>query len=97
MEPPEELRKWVEILTTAEKRFVKILGKARSGAKDSQQLELFDWINQTSPGEILPADTGLAKNLATVSNRLKDLILDSDFKILSIKDRLICESITKAT
>ncbi|MGL5890495.1 MAG: hypothetical protein ACRC3B_11450, partial [Bacteroidia bacterium] len=77
MEPPEELRKWVEILTIAEKRFVKLLGKARSGAKDSQQLELFDWLNQGQPGERLPEDAGFAQNFATVSNRLKDLILDS--------------------
>jgi hypothetical protein len=77
MEAPEELRKWVETLTIAEKRFVKILGKARSGAKDSQQLELFDWINKTLPAEIIPDDTGWAKNLATVSNRLRDLIFDS--------------------
>jgi hypothetical protein len=77
MEPTKELRKWVEILSTAEKRFVKLLGKARAGSKDSQQLELFDWINQSQTGDILPVNSGFAQNFATVSNRLKDLILDS--------------------
>ncbi|TND10475.1 MAG: hypothetical protein FD123_117 [Bacteroidetes bacterium] len=76
METPDELKKWVESLTIAEKRFIKLLGKARSGAKDSQQLELFDWLNQAQPGDSFPGKARFIQNLPTVSNRLKDLMLD---------------------
>lgn len=76
MEPAEELKKWVKCLSTAEKRFIKLLGKARSGANTSQQLELFDWLNKSDTNEAFPAKAKFLQNLPTVSNRLKDLILD---------------------
>ncbi len=76
LEAPEELKNWVETLTKAEKRFIKLLGKARAGNADSQQLELFDWINQAEPNAHIPENAKFRNNLATVSNRLKDLILD---------------------
>lgn len=77
METAEELKKWVESLTVAEKRFVKLFGKARAGAKPSQQLELFDWLNRADAEEAIPGDAPFMQNLPTVSNRLKDLVLDS--------------------
>jgi hypothetical protein len=76
METAEELKKWIESLTVAEKRFIKLLGKARAGANTSQQLELFDWLNQARANETFPPRAKFLQNLPTVSNRLKDLILD---------------------
>ncbi len=76
METFGELKKWVESLTVAEKRFIKLLGKARAGASASQQLELFDWLNRSQITEATQAKVKFLKNLPTVSIRLKDLILD---------------------
>lgn len=76
METAEELRKWTAALVPAEKRFIKLLGKARGGS-DSQQLELFDWLNSNTGNEQFPDDAKFLQNLPTVANRLKDLILDA--------------------
>jgi hypothetical protein len=75
METSDELKKWVDALTVSEKRFVKLLGKARAGSS-SQLLDLFDLLNKAD------ADTSAARkllrqNLPTVSIRLKDLMLDA--------------------
>lgn len=72
----EEMRKWVAALSVSEKRFIKLLGKARSGNTDSQQLEYFDWLNQSEADAKIPKQAKFGANLPTVSNRLKDLILD---------------------
>jgi hypothetical protein len=77
LEAPEELKKWVDSLSMAEKRFVKLLGKARAGSSNSQQLELFDWLNRAAAGDHLPDAAKFLSNFATVSNRLKDLIMDA--------------------
>lgn len=69
--------KWVESLSISEKRYVKLLGKLRSGKSESQQLALFDWLNRASPEDEIPTDSGFAANMAVVTARLKDLILDS--------------------
>lgn len=85
METADELKKWVESLSIAEKRFITLLGKARAGVNTSQQLELFDWLNQAAPGDPLPASARFRQNLPTVSKRLKDLILDG-LRILHKED-----------
>lgn len=84
METSEDLKKWVDSLTVAEKRYIKLIGKARAGAT-SQQLELFDWLNKAEPNAAIPANGKLQQNLHTVSNRLKDLILDG-LRILHKED-----------
>jgi hypothetical protein len=76
MEATDELRKWVEILTISEKRFITLLGKAKSGAKPSQHLTLFAWLNQADESSATPEDASFLHNLPTVSLRLKELILD---------------------
>lgn len=76
METLEELRKWVETLSVAEKRFIKLLGKARAGNAESQQLELLDWVNRAEEGKSPLPTAKFMHNLPTVANRLKDLILD---------------------
>lgn len=76
MEPSEELKKWVAVLSTAEKRFVKLQGKARAGS-GSQLLELFDWLNQADPQESVPSKAKFAANLPTLAVRLRSLMLDS--------------------
>lgn len=76
MDAVEEMKKWVGSLSIAEKRFVKLLGKARAGSNESQMLTYFDWLNQAEADETLPNEAKFTNNLATVSNRLKDLILD---------------------
>jgi hypothetical protein len=76
MEAPDELRKRVEILTISEKRFITLLGKAKSGAKPSQHLTLFAWLNQADQSSATPEDASFLHNLPTVSLRLKELILD---------------------
>lgn len=76
METTDELKKWVESLTIAEKRFITLLGKTRSGATTSQQSELFEWLNRAAPNEEIPKKAKFRHNLPTVSNRLKELILD---------------------
>jgi hypothetical protein len=76
MDALEELKKWTDSLTVAEKRFIKLLGKARAGATASQQLELFDWLNRSQNAGVKSASPKFLKNLPTVSIRLKDLILD---------------------
>lgn len=76
MENTQELKKWVEALSTAEKRFIKLFGKARSGDKESQQMQLFDWLNKAGEEEP-PASATYARNLPTVSSRLREHILDS--------------------
>ncbi len=75
MEALEELKKWVDSLTTAEKRYIKVVGKARAGAA-SQQLELFDLLNKLDFKNELPPKSKLRANLPTIANRLKELILD---------------------
>lgn len=75
METAKELKKWTAALIPAEKRFIKLLGKARGG-NDSQQLELFDWLNEHPGAEPFPEDAKFMQNLPTVANRLKDLVLD---------------------
>lgn len=87
MEPLSELKKWTESLTVAEKRFIKLLGKARAGAAASQQLELFDWLNRSQGAEAKSANPKFAKNLPTVSIRLKDLILDG-LRLLHKEDNI---------
>ena len=76
METLEELKKWVEALSVAEKRFIKLLGKARAGNAESQQLELLDWLNKAEDKKGPLAGAKFMHNLPTVANRLKDLILD---------------------
>jgi hypothetical protein len=76
LETLEELKKWVETLSIAEKRFIKLLGKARAGSAESQQLELLDWLNQRDDRKAPPPTAKFMHNLPTVANRLKDLILD---------------------
>ena len=76
MEIAEELKKWVQALSTAEKRFVKLQGKSRAGS-DSQLLGLFDWLNRAQENEPVPADAAFLRNLPTLSIRLRSLILDS--------------------
>lgn len=71
------MRKWLESLTMSEKRFLKLQAKARPGADDSQQMEYFDWLNQSKAGDPLPRDAKFVQNLPTVTLRLKNLILDS--------------------
>jgi hypothetical protein len=75
METTEELRKWASSLIAAEKRFIKLLGKTRAGTV-SQQVELFDWLNENPADEPFPADAKFLQNLPTVANRLKEMILD---------------------
>ncbi|HTF03865.1 MAG TPA: hypothetical protein VK826_07555 [Bacteroidia bacterium] len=75
METAEELKKWTSSLVAAEKRFIKLLGKARGGTV-SQQLKLFDWLNANPGDESFPSNAKFLQNLPTVANRLKDLILD---------------------
>lgn len=77
METFEELKNWVDSLSVAEKRFVKLLGKARAGTGESQQLKLLDWLNRTQDHGQESENQEFRKNLPTVSMRLKDLILDS--------------------
>jgi hypothetical protein len=72
----EEMKKWVEALSVAEKRFIKLLGKARAGNAESQQLAYMDWLNRAQATDDVPARAKFSHNLHTVSNRLKDLILD---------------------
>lgn len=73
---PDELKKWVQQLTTAEKRFIKLQGKIRSGS-DSQLIGLFDYLNQNPDADALPAKSALARNLPTLTTRLRSLVLDS--------------------
>ncbi|MFN8396256.1 MAG: hypothetical protein U0176_16625 [Bacteroidia bacterium] len=56
---------------------VKLLGKARAGNAESQQLELLDWINRAEADANPSQRAPFRNNLPTVSNRLKDLILDA--------------------
>lgn len=77
MDSLEEMKKWMESLSVAEKRFIKLLGRARSGKSESQQLAYFDWLNRAESLEQFPTDAKFTHNLYTVTNRLKDLILDS--------------------
>ncbi len=77
MENTDELNRWVNALSVAEKRFVKVLGKARSGTRPSQQLMLFDWLNKTEEPGKQASGIPFKHNLPTVSTRLKELILDS--------------------
>lgn len=76
METSDEMKKWVAALTISEKRFIKRIGHARAGGRDSQQLQYFDWLNITGPADEVPADAKFMHNLPTISNRLKDTILD---------------------
>lgn len=76
MEALEELKKWVSTLTIAEKRYIKVIGKARAGAKGSQQLALLDWLSQADAGDMPKADAPFLHNLPTNIQRLKELILD---------------------
>jgi hypothetical protein len=76
METLEELKKWVETLSVAEKRFIKLLGKAKAGNSESQQLELLDWLNKAEGKKATLPAAKIMNNLPTVSIRLKDLILD---------------------
>lgn len=71
------LKHWIDSLTQAEKRFITLLGKAKAGSSSSQQMQLFDWLNTAAAGDELPAGHPLRQNLATVSNRLKELMLDA--------------------
>lgn len=74
MERLEEIKAWVNALSTAERRFVTLLGKARAGEAGSQQLELFDWLCRADPSEKVPPS--LQNNLPKLIQRLKDLLLD---------------------
>jgi hypothetical protein len=71
-----ELKKWVRSLTPSEKRFVNLIGKARAGS-GSQSLELFEWLNKSGEGELIPAKASFRSNLPTLAVRLRELILDS--------------------
>jgi hypothetical protein len=76
MDQLDELKEWVKSLNPAEKRFIKLIGKAKSGAGGSQHLDLFDRLNAED------FDAGLgklpySKNLSMVSVRLRDLIVDA--------------------
>ncbi|MGL4596793.1 MAG: hypothetical protein ACRCYO_04660 [Bacteroidia bacterium] len=86
MEALEELKKWVDSLTVAEKRYIKLVGKARAGAA-SQQLELFDLLNKPDFKNELPPKSKLRTNLPTIANRLKELMLDC-LRILHKEDRV---------
>ncbi len=75
MEASDELKKWIDSLTVSEKRYIKLMGKARAGSS-SQQLILFDLLNKAQPVGNALEQNRFQQNLHTVSNRLKDLILD---------------------
>ncbi|MFN8398150.1 MAG: hypothetical protein U0176_26300, partial [Bacteroidia bacterium] len=77
VESADEMRKWLESLTMSEKRFLKLQARSRPGAAESQQMEYFDWLNQSKPGDPLPKDAKFVQNLPTVTLRLKELVLDS--------------------
>ena len=75
MEQLLELKEWVKSLNPAEKRFIKLIGKARSGNGGSQHLDLLDQINNHPEADFgkLP----YARNLSMVTMRLKELIEDA--------------------
>lgn len=77
MKKLDELKNLVDNLHISEKRFVKILGKARSGGKGSQQLALFDKLAAKSGAVAAELSKDLSKNLPTTSLRLEQLISDS--------------------
>ncbi|MCA6364135.1 MAG: hypothetical protein IM638_13950 [Bacteroidetes bacterium] len=68
-----ELKKQVQLLTPSEKRYVSLIGKARSGSA-SQVLDLFHWLSKSGGGDEVPLPW--RKNLPTLSMRLRELILD---------------------
>lgn len=68
-----ELRNQVQSLTQAEKRYVSLIGKARSGAT-SQVLDLFNWINRSGQDEDLPLVW--RNTFPTLSMRLRELMFD---------------------
>lgn len=84
MKTSDELKKWVDALTVSEKRFIKLLGKARAGSS-SQLLDLFDLLNKNDANVSVSAQKLLGQSLPTVSIRLKDLILDG-LRILHKED-----------
>ncbi|MGL5891456.1 MAG: hypothetical protein ACRC3B_16320, partial [Bacteroidia bacterium] len=76
MSPAEDLKKWVKTLTSAEKRFVTLIGRARAGT-GSQLLDFFDWLNQAGENERAPVNAAFTVNIPTLAVRLRELILDS--------------------
>jgi hypothetical protein len=68
-----ELKKQVQLLSPAEKRYVSLIGRARSGSA-SQVLDLFHWICKSGEYEEVPLVW--RKSLPTLSMRLRELILD---------------------
>lgn len=73
----EELKSLVGSLKISEKRFVKILGKARSGGKGSQLLDLFDQLNDGKAKRSGQPASSLPANFPTLALRLEGLILES--------------------
>lgn len=76
-ETADEMRKWLESLTMSERRFLRLQVNARSGASESQQMVYYDWLNQSKAGDPLPEGAKFVQNLPTVTQRLKELVLDS--------------------
>jgi hypothetical protein len=76
MASEDELKIWVKGLTPSEKRFISLIGRARSGSA-SQLLELFDWLNKSHEGETIPNKASFRANLPTLVVRLRELMLDS--------------------
>lgn len=76
MEALEALKKWVATLSVAEKRYVKAIGKAKAGGKNSQMLDLFDWLIHAAADEVPAPGTPFLQNLPILIFRLKGLIID---------------------
>ncbi|MBK9452747.1 MAG: hypothetical protein IPN95_25665 [Bacteroidetes bacterium] len=76
MQEVKELKELVKSLEIGEKRTVKMLGNARARNRETQILDLFDWLDGKDDSENPPSDPRLVANLPTLSVRLKDLILD---------------------
>ncbi|MEY3444330.1 MAG: hypothetical protein RLZZ519_2611 [Bacteroidota bacterium] len=76
MQEVKELKELVKSLEIGEKRTVKMLGNARARNRETQILDLFDWLDGKDESENPPSDPRLLTNLPTLSVRLKDLILD---------------------
>lgn len=77
MEGLDALKKLVETLTPAEKRYVKAIGKAKAGGKHSQVLDLFDWLQQADADAVPPPDAPFLRNLPVLAHRLKRLVIHS--------------------
>lgn len=86
--------KLVQSMTRSEKRFLTLLGKVRAGSKGSQQMMLFEYLNNASSPENLFEKEEEPKNLSTVVFRLNDLLMEG-LRILQ-SDRKIDHRLNKA-